>query len=213
MAHLADLRKDYRRSDLGEADLAPDPFEQFSRWFTEAEQSGVAEPNAMILATASAQGRPSARTVLLKGVDARGFVFYTNYESRKGTELAANPRATLLFPWHPLERLVIVEGAVSPVSREDSEAYFVTRPRGSQIAAWASPQSRPLGGRAELEEAMQSAEARFSGAAVPVPPFWGGFRVMPDAVEFWQGRPNRLHDRLCYRRESAGTWIVHRLAP
>jgi len=213
MVHLANLRRDYHLAGLGEADLARDPFRQFERWFADARAAGVSEPNAMILATAACGGQPAARTVLLKGVDRRGFVFYTNYESRKGCELRVNPRATLLFPWWMLERQVIVEGRVTRVSRRESETYFHRRPRGHQLAAWASAQSRPIAGRAVLEQAMQAVRARYAGRAVPLPPYWGGFRLVPESIEFWQGRRSRLHDRLRYGRRPAGGWRLERLSP
>jgi pyridoxamine 5'-phosphate oxidase len=209
---LADLRKDYSLAGLLEKDLAKDPFRQFEKWFQEVEGAKLNEPNAMTLATAGKDGRPSARTVLLKGVDGRGFVFYTNYESRKGRELEANPRATLLFPWVALERQVIIEGTVSKVAREESAAYFHSRPRLSQLAAWASAQSTLLSGRSVIEEAMKALEKKYAGQDVPLPPNWGGFRVAPETVEFWQGRRSRLHDRLRYRREKDG-WTVERLSP
>lgn len=210
---LADLRKDYSLSGLLEKDLARDPFRQFDKWFQEAEAAKVVEPNAMTLATASKDGRPSARTVLLKGVDGRGFVFYTNYESRKGRDLAENPRASLLLPWLALERQVVVEGTVSKVSREESAAYFHSRPRASQLGAWVSPQSSIITGRSVLEDAMKVLEKKHAGAEIPLPPAWGGYRLVPETVEFWQGRRSRLHDRLRYRREAAGEWTVERLAP
>jgi pyridoxamine 5'-phosphate oxidase len=210
---LADLRKEYSLTGLVERDLARDPFRQFEKWFQEAEAAKLAEPNAMILATADGAGRPSARTVLLKGVDGRGFVFYTNYEGRKGRELAVNARAALVFPWHALERQVIVEGPVTKVAREESEAYFHTRPRASQLAAWASQQSAILSGRSVLEEAMKAVERKYEGAAVPLPPNWGGYRVAPERVEFWQGRRSRLHDRLVFGRSGGGDWTVERLSP
>lgn len=209
---LADLRKDYSLAGLVEKDLARDPFRQFEKWFQEVEAAKLPEPNAMILATVGRDGRPGARTVLLKGVDGRGFVFYTNYESRKGRELDANARATLVFPWIAFERQVIVEGAVTRVAREESGAYFHTRPRPSQLAAWAAQQSAVISGRAVLEESMRMLEKKYAGQEVPLPPHWGGFRVAPETVEFWQGRRSRLHDRLRYRREKDG-WIVDRLAP
>lgn len=210
---LADLRKDYSLAGLAEKDLARDPFRQFEKWFQEAEAAKLTEPNAMTLATAARDGRPSARTVLLKGVDGRGFVFYTNYESHKGRELELNPRATLLFPWIALERQVIVEGTVTKVSREEAEAYFHSRPPLSQLAAWASPQSAIISGRKVLEQSMKDLENKYAGQTVPLPPQWGGYRVAPETVEFWQGRRSRLHDRLRYRRGADGGWIVERLAP
>ena len=210
---LADLRKEYSLAGLTEKDLARDPFRQFEKWFQEAEASKLVEPNAMILATATRDGRPSARTVLLKGVDGRGFVFYTNYDSRKGRELEGNARAALVFPWFAFERQVLVEGAVTRVSREESAAYFHSRPLASQLAAWVSQQSAVISGRKILEEAMKDLEKKYAGREVPLPANWGGFRVAPETVEFWQGRRSRLHDRLRYRRETGGDWAVERLAP
>jgi pyridoxamine 5'-phosphate oxidase len=210
---LADMRKDYSMAGLLEKDLAKNPFRQFEKWFQEAEAAKVPEPNAMTLATTGRDGRPSARTMLLKACDGRGFVFYTNYESRKGRELDANPRATLLFPWIVMERQVIVEGPVSRVSREEAEAYFHSRPRASQLGAWASPQSTAVAGRAVLDESFRVVEKKYEGREVPLPPHWGGFRLVPETVEFWQGRRSRLHDRLRYRREPGGDWVVERLAP
>lgn len=210
---LADLRKDYALAGLNEKDLARDPFRQFEKWFQEAEAAKIAEPNAMTLATANREGRPSARTVLLKGLDGRGFVFYTNYEGRKGRELEANPRASLVFPWIVLERQVIIEGTITKVAREESAAYFHSRPRASQLGAWVAQQSAVIPGRATLEDAMKALEKNHTGADVPLPPNWGGYRVAPETIEFWQGRRSRLHDRLRYRREKDGSWIVERLAP
>jgi pyridoxamine 5'-phosphate oxidase len=210
---LADLRKDYSLAGLTEKELARDPFRQFEKWFQEAEAAKIPEPNAMILATATREGRPSSRTVLLKGLDGRGFVFYSNYESRKGRELEGNARSTLLFPWIALERQVIVEGAVAKVAREEGEAYFHSRPRLSQLSAWVSQQSSIIAGREVLEESMRALEKKYAGQEVPLPPHWGGWRLTPETVEFWQGRRNRLHDRLRYRREKDGGWIVERLAP
>ncbi len=210
---LADLRKEYSLAGLAEKDLARDPFRQFEKWFQEAEASKLVEPNAMVLSTATRDGRPSGRTVLLKNVDGRGFVFYTNYESRKGRELDGNPRASLVFPWFAFERQVIVEGTVTKVTREESEAYFHSRPLASQLAAWASSQSSILPNRKAIEEAMKEVERKYAGQVVPLPPYWGGFRVVPETVEFWQGRRNRLHDRLRYRRAADGSWSVERLAP
>lgn len=209
---LADMRKDYGLAGLTEKDLARDPFRQFEKWFQEAEAAKIPEPNAAVLATVGRDSRPSARVVLLKGVDGRGFVFFTNYESRKGRELEVNPQAALVFPWIALERQVIVEGKVTRVSREEAEAYFHSRPRASQLAAWASPQSTAIAGRAVLEESYKVVEKKYAGQTVPLPPQWGGYRLAPDAVEFWQGRRSRLHDRLRYRREG-GAWVVERLAP
>jgi len=210
---LADLRKDYSLAGLTEKDLARDPFRQFEKWFQEVDAAKLPEPNAMILATADRQGRPSSRVVLLKGVDGRGFVFYTNYESRKGRELELNPQVSLLFPWVALERQVEVQGALTKISREESEAYFHSRPRLSQLAAWASHQSAIISGRTMLEEAMKALETKYHGQEVPLPPHWGGYRVNPETVEFWQGRRSRLHDRLRYRREKNGDWSVERLSP
>jgi pyridoxamine 5'-phosphate oxidase len=210
---LADLRKDYSLAGLAEKDLARDPFRQFEKWFQEAEAARIPEPNAMVLATASRDGRPSARTVLLKGVDGRGFVFYTNYESRKGRELEVTPRATLLFPWIGLERQVIVEGSVTKVTREESEAYFHSRPLPSQLSAWVSQQSSIVSGRKVLDDGMKEVERKYAGQTVPLPPHWGGYRLKPESVEFWQGRRSRLHDRLRYRRNEAGEWVIERLAP
>jgi pyridoxamine 5'-phosphate oxidase len=209
----ADQRRDYALAGLAEKDLARDPFRQFEKWFGEAEAAKIPEPNAMVVATAGRDGQPAARTLLLKGLDGRGFVFYTNYESRKGRELEANPRASLLFPWLALERQVIAEGPVSRVTREESETYFHSRPRLSQLAAWASPQSAVVPGRAGLEDSLKAMEKKYAGEEVPLPGNWGGFRLVPDRVEFWQGRRNRLHDRLRYCRLKDGTWTIERLAP
>lgn len=212
MPSLADLRKDYSLTGLLEKDLARDPFRQFEKWLEEAIAAKVIEPNAMTLATSTRDGRPSARTMLLKGVDGRGFVFFTNYESRKGRELAENGRASLVFPWLALERQVIVEGDVARVPAEESEAYFRSRPHGSQLGAWVSRQSSVVADRASLEESFKKIERKYAGQPVPMPPHWGGFRLVPDAVQFWQGRRSRLHDRLRYRRTADG-WIIERLAP
>lgn len=209
---LADLRKDYSLAGLLEKDLAKDPFRQFDKWFQEAEAAKLHEPNAMSLATATRDGRPSARTVLLKGLDGRGFVFFSNYESRKGRELDANPQATLLFPWLALERQVIIEGPLAKVPREESETYFHSRPRASQLSAWVSQQSAIISDRSVLEDSMKLLEAKYAGREVPLPPHWGGWRLAPETVEFWQGRRSRLHDRLRYRRGKDG-WTIERLAP
>ena len=210
---LADLRKDYTLAGLAEKDLARDPFRQFEKWFQEAEAAKLAEPNAMTLATASPDGRPSARTVLLKGLDGRGFVFYSNYESRKGRELTLNARVALVFPWIALERQVLIEGTVTKVAREESAAYFHSRPRASQLGAWVAQQSSVIPGRATLEEAMKALEKKHAGAEIPLPPNWGGYRVAPETIEFWQGRRSRLHDRLRYHRDQEGGWLVERLSP
>jgi pyridoxamine 5'-phosphate oxidase len=206
------MRQEYTRAALAEADLDADPVAQFGRWFEQAEAAGLLEPTAMCLATATPDGRPSARMVLLRGFDERGFCFYTNYESRKGVELAANPRAALVFWWGELERQVRIEGRVTPTSREESEAYFHSRPPGSQLSAAASPQSRVIDGRATLERRVAELATGTSDGQVPLPDFWGGYRLTHEVVEFWQGRPNRLHDRLRYRR-AAGAWKIERLAP
>ena len=197
---------------MDESDLDPDPLRQFERWFAAAGEAGVEVPEAMALATATPDGRPSVRMVLLKQADERGFAFHTNYESRKGSELAANPRAALLFHWRPLGRQVRVEGGVERVATAESEAYFATRAPASQLAAWASPQSRPLAGRAELEGLYAEAVARFESETVPRPPHWGGFRVVPEAYEFWEHGDDRLHDRVRYERDGEG-WSRTRLAP
>jgi len=208
----AAMRREYPVSGpMAEADLAPDWVSQFSRWFADAVAAGLPEPNAMVLATADTEGRPSARTVLLKGYDQRGFTFYTNYESRKGTELAANPRASVVFPWFAMRRQVVACGTASPVDRAETEAYFATRPRGAQLGAWASPQSTVVADRGVLDQRLAEAARRFPDQ-VPAPPHWGGFRLVPESVEYWQGRADRMHDRLRYRRTGAG-WVIERLAP
>ena len=210
---LASMRRDYASPPLRRSDLAPSWLAQFELWLDDAVGQ-VAEPNAMILATAGADARPSARTILLKAVDERGFVFFTNRDSRKGRELAANPRAALVFPWLDVRRQVIVEGPVETVAGEESDAYFSGRPRGAQIGAIASPQSRLIASREELERRRGEAEAEHpEGAPIPRPANWGGLRVSPEAVEFWQGRADRLHDRLRYRRDADDAWVVERLAP
>lgn len=210
---LASMRREYRAGGLLEADALDDPIEQFRRWFEQARDAEVFEPNAMTLATVDALGRPVARTVLLKGIEARGLSFYTNLGSDKSRQLAVSPRAALVFWWGPIARQVRFEGEVERVSDGEADAYFATRPRGSQIGAWTSPQSQPIEARRALEVTSWELDQRFDGDAVPRPPFWGGFRLMPDRVEFWQGQENRLHDRLRYTREPAGGWRIERLAP
>jgi pyridoxamine 5'-phosphate oxidase len=208
---IADLRQEYGSAGLVEEDAAADPFKQFARWFEDALRAELPLPNAMTLATANSAGRPSARVVLLKSVDADGFVFYTNYESRKARELAVNPYASLVFVWTQLERQVRIEGAVEKVSAEESDAYFDSRPLGSRLGAWASPQSMPLPSRLTLVSKVAAIMLRY-GTAPPRPPHWGGYRVRPDAIEFWQGRPDRLHDRLLYTKQGT-RWKIERLAP
>ncbi len=211
--NLSDFRKEYSAHGLHREDLCDDPTEVFEKWFQQATELHVHEPNAMTLATASPDGRPSARTVLLKGLDGRGFVFYSNYESRKGRELALNARVALVFPWIALERQVLIEGTVTKVAHEESAAYFHSRPRASQLGAWVAQQSSVIPGRATLEEAMKALEKKHAGAEIPLPPNWGGYRVAPETIEFWQGRRSRLHDRLRYRRDKEGGWLVERLSP
>ncbi len=227
---LGRLRREYGDAGLDLPDLEDDPVAMFRRWFDDTVAAGVHEPNAMVVCTVSAEGRPSSRLVLLKGLDERGFVFYTNLESRKGEEISANPAVSLLFPWHDLQRQVRVEGTASRVTPEEDEAYFASRPRESQLGAWASPQSRVVASRSALDERYGGVLSRFADAeAVPLPPFWGGIRVAPQEVEFWQGRKGRMHDRLVYRRSGRGPdridqgldgsgvdepgWTVERLAP
>ena len=231
---IGDLRREYRRGTLNREDLQPDPVTQFQAWFNAAQPTGnrlwkiaigfykwlqivfganPIEPNVMTLATADKSGRPSARTVLLKGVDERGFVFFTNYESRKGHELAGNPSASLVFYWQELERQVCVSGTVSKLSAAESDAYFKSRPRGSRVAAWASHQSAALKDRRELEQHFAEIEKRFASKEIPLPPFWGGYVLRPERVEFWQGRPSRMHDRFSYIREASGEWRLERLSP
>ncbi|MFF4103356.1 pyridoxamine 5'-phosphate oxidase [Streptomyces sp. NPDC001903] len=209
----ATMRKQYRSEIVHEDGLAEDPMRQFAEWFQQAADSHLFEPNAMVVSTATPDGRPSSRTVLLKQFDERGFVFYTNYGSRKGREIDANAHVSLLFPWHPISRQVIVTGTASRIGRDETAAYFRSRPHGSQLGAWASEQSRVIASRAELDRRYQELAERYpEGEQVPVPPEWGGIRVVPDGIEFWQGHENRLHDRLRYVLED-GKWRLERLCP
>jgi pyridoxamine 5'-phosphate oxidase len=209
---ISHLRREYTQAGLSEQDLQPDPQEQFRRWIQEAIDGELTEPNAAVLATVDGQGQPSTRVVLVKGVDARGFSFFTNYESRKGHELAENPRAALTFPWLEMERQVCITGKVSKLPREESEAYFKTRPRGSRLGAWASKQSEIITDRSILETRLVELDQKYSNEEIPTPPTWGGYVLAPEAVEFWQGRPSRLHDRLVYTRQG-DAWKIHRLSP
>ena len=214
MTDLRELRRSYGLAGLTEAGSGHDPLALFRRWFDQVEEQvgELIEPNAMILATSTPDGVPSARAVLLKGLDERGFTFFTNFDSRKGRELAANPHAALCFLWHPLERQVRIEGTVSPVSDAEADAYYATRPVGSRLGAWASPQSQVIPDRETLARQQAELEAEYAGRDIPRPPHWGGYRVLPRVIEFWQGRPNRLHDRVRFTRAPAG-WATDRLAP
>ena len=209
---LADLRREYARARLDEEDVSHDPIVEFARWFADAQAAHVEEPNAMVLATATVDGSPSARVVLLKAFDERGFVFFTDYRSRKGSELEDNPRAALVLHWKELERQVRITGPVEPTSIEDSEAYFRSRPIGSRLGAWVSHQSAVIPSRTALEAGLAEVEERFAEGDVPLPPYWGGYRVRPETIEFWQGRESRLHDRIRYLR-SGEAWRIERLAP
>lgn len=206
-------RKDYQLSHLREEDVDRDPIRQFQKWFDEAVAARVEEVDALTLATATPDGRPSARIVLLRGIDERGFAFFTNYESRKAREIESNPRAAMVFFWQGMERQVRIEGRVERVPDEESDRYFHSRPAGSRLGAWASPQSQVIASRDVLEAAYRETEARYTAGDVPRPPHWGGYRLVPEAIEFWQGRLSRLHDRLRYARTPDGTWLIERLAP
>ncbi len=209
---LAAMRKDYKLKGMSEGDVAADPIHQFERWFNDAVQAEIYEPNGMTLATVDQDGQPSARIVLLKMIDQRGLAFFTNLESRKGQQLASNPKAALTFWWGALERQVRFEGSISRVSDEETNAYYQSRPIGSRIGAWASPQSQVITDRSVLEQSEQNYEKQFADDDIPCPPFWGGYRLQPIRTEFWQGRSNRLHDRLCYRFID-DAWLIERLAP
>jgi pyridoxamine 5'-phosphate oxidase len=213
MRDLSKLRTDYESEGLSETRIEADPLTQFRRWLDEAIEAGVPEPNAMAVSSVDSSGRPSARIVLLRGLDEQGFVFYTNYESRKGQQLAANPFAALTFFWAPLHRQVRIEGRTVRVTDSESDSYFAGRPRASQIGAWASRQSSAIHDRNAIEQEVARLEQVFAGQEVPRPPFWGGFRVRPSLIEFWQGRPSRLHDRLQYSVQADGSWILERLSP
>ena len=210
--NVSDVRREYIREGIRKRDLDPDPVAQFLKWLGEAQAAHPGDFTSMVLATADRSGRPSARVVLLKGCDDRGFVFFTHYDSRKGRDLTENPRAALVFYWPDFDRQVRVEGTVERTAAAESEAYFRSRPLGSRLGAWASAQSEVIAGRDELEGRLRDLEERYAEGEVPLPDFWGGFRLRPEAVEFWQGRPSRLHDRLVYTRQ-AGSWKVHRLSP
>jgi pyridoxamine 5'-phosphate oxidase len=210
---IPEVRTDYNRDCLLEQDVDSDPIRQFEHWYGDAIKTDVAEPNAMTLATSSVDGQPSARIVLLRAVDHRGFAFFTNYDSRKGRELEANPKAALVFFWPALERQVRVEGPVERISAEESDDYFLSRPIGSRIGAWASPQSQVISSRTVLEERCRELELRFAAGPIARPSNWGGFRLVPDEIEFWQGRPSRLHDRIRYQKRAQDGWLIERLAP
>jgi pyridoxamine 5'-phosphate oxidase len=212
-ASISSIRREYMRESLSESDVHSDPFRQFDRWWTEVLKADIDEVNAMTLSTVSAEGFPGSRIVLLKGYDDNGFVWFTNYESRKGQDLAENPRASLLFFWKELERQVRIEGFCERVSSDESDAYFNSRPEGSRIGAWASPQSRPIESREILDLILAAISEKFSDTPIYRPPHWGGYRLKPVAMEFWQGRPSRLHDRIRYDRSNDQGWIITRLAP
>ncbi|MBE9166455.1 pyridoxamine 5'-phosphate oxidase [Pleurocapsales cyanobacterium LEGE 06147] len=210
---VADLRQNYSRCGLSETDVDPNPFKQFATWFQQAVNAQLIEPNAMTLATATPDGQPFARIVLLKDFDERGFVFYTNYQSNKGRQLADNPWAALVFWWAPLERQVRIEGKVEKITPQESDAYFHSRPKESQLGAWVSNQSQIIVSRELLDQKLEEIKARYTDREIPRPPYWGGFRVVPTNIEFWQGRPSRLHDRLRYRLTEEKAWLIERLSP
>lgn len=210
--NIAAIRTEYRKSSLDESQVLPNPMDQFSVWFDQALQAGITEPSAMILSTVSNSSEPSSRVVLLKGID-NGFLFFTNYESRKGTDLATNPKVALLFFWSELERQVRIQGLVEKLTENESAEYFASRPRESQIGAWSSRQSSVVNSRDELDDVFRKQHEEFAGGDVPKPPFWGGFRVLPHLIEFWQGRSSRMHDRLQYRISADSTWMIERLSP
>ena len=210
---MVEPEDEFRLPELIESNADPNPFKQFANWYADAEAAGLKLPNAMTLATANKEGVPSARVVLLKGFDEQGFVFFTNYESQKGRELGENPNAALVFYWTELDRQVRITGSVTRVTREESESYFRTRPVDSQLGAWASNQSQVISSREVLEEKMRELMSRYEGGSVPLPPYWGGYRLAPVTIEFWQNRPGRLHDRLRYRLQPNGEWLIERLSP
>ena len=210
---LADIRRDYMRAELDEDSVGDDPILFFHKWFTDAEKSGIGDVNAMTLATVDSRFQPHARIVLLKGLDEGGFIFFTNYESDKGRQLEVHPHAALLFYWHDLERQIRIEGGIEKVSESASDEYFHSRPEGSRLGAWASPQSRPVSHRNELDLNFKKYAAEFSKIHIPRPPHWGGYKVIPHRIEFWQGRPSRMHDRIMFEKDKNSSWLKSRLAP
>ena len=210
---LAELRREYSQAPLLESEVDGDPIRQFDVWFNQAVDAGLTDPNAMTLATATVDGKPSARIVLLKGFDHQGFCFFTNYDSPKAQDLEANPKAALVLPWIELDRQVRVTGCVEKTDKETSQHYFAARPRGSQLAAWVCQQGQVVPDREQLDRLFREFDNKFENQDVPLPQHWGGYRLIPDAIEFWQGRPNRLHDRLIYRKQDDGSWVIQRLAP
>lgn len=210
---IADLRKEYTRASLDIESVFEDPFKQFEKWFKEAQEGQLPEPNAMVLSTVDAEGQPFQRTVLMKALEEKGIVFYTNYKSRKAEQIAENNRVNVLFPWFPMERQVAVQGRAVKVSSKDSLAYFLSRPHGSQLGAWVSQQSQVIGSRSILEMKLAEIKQKFKEGKVPLPDFWGGYRIEPTSFEFWQGRQNRLHDRLLYQKQDDGSWKISRLSP